>query len=1143
MNWLNKILNVRSNEWSRLLFIAVILIFSNVGTTWAMNTAYAAFVKEVGAQSVIWVQLLSSILSILFMFVYTAFVDRVDNNRLFAYIIAIGVVIKLISITLAGVISPAWAFLGLYVLSMVWLAAWGAQFATYVNDLFDIQSAKRTWPIILAAASIGGITGGFTLQFLTTRLSPLSIIWIWVLTDVVAFGVVWVMPIFIKGHKKFSKTGVKSGKPFAQNEETSYLQGMKDGLGFTLQSGLLRWMAIGTLILMALMSLLEYYYNLILAPQFDDYAGFLGKLEGVSSIISLLILFFGIGWMTRSWGVKDTNLVYPTLNLLICGGVAGFPTALTASLAFITRKGLRSGFQETIDALLFNAVPLRIKGRARAFVGGMITPLGTLTGVFLLWVLGETIGLLRGAIALLALIYLVSAFVTRHQYTQALVKMLEEEDYSFLLSEGASNLSVADPATLSRLQKKLEESASHEMRIFMTQLIAQVGGAESLSILIPAIKAAPEPRTRASMLDVVSAAGLRGGKIRELYVDFLTDPDAQVRQAAASGLEQLLGAKDPWLQEQWLNMVGDSDSHISLYALQSLAGTGGFYKFEPATQKLDQLLQGDSIEDKRNAIDVLGMIAHPKSIERLLFFLEDVNDQIRLAAILDLEKLALPLGSALDTKILEKTQSLLHDPVARVRQAALQVIGKFKDKKVYPLLVSALADKNSQVCSTAVNILVAIGRDIAPMAQAELNSTNSQIHKMAAVVLSRINPRQFGSLIDKSVSNNLNNIYQNISLEQALTPYNKYYSVRVQLAALREGNDNLIDEILYLLSAIHDPQILNVIGESLHSDSPETRNLALEALESLTSPQTAALIASLFEPSMAPMQLLELGHGTLNVEQVNIVQALEKLFSSTNSRLFNLLALHVVGDIGADLPKTPNQQGDINRLLEALETPSGKVDIDPALPMEVRSLLEKALNNSDLLIQQAAQAALQKISGSRLGDVEDVVLKDREESKEISVIERISILKEVPFFRDIPISQLENLAMMCKEKKYRKGTRIFKTGDLGETLYIVVEGQVGIEQEKRGGATLLATLGNNSYFGEMSLFDKSPRSTSAVVLKDSFIMEVNRAPIFALTMQNPDLALELINVLSQRIRETSDRLADTARSRPRELHKLFDQFG
>jgi hypothetical protein len=101
-------------------------------------------------------------------------------------------------------------------------------------------------------------------------------------------------------------------------------------------------------------------------------------------------------------------------------------------------------------------------------------------------------------------------------------------------------LVVADPATLQRLQKKLDESTSHEMRVFMAQLIAQVGGDEAFSVLNPAMHATSEARTRAAILNVLAAAGLSGAKIRELYVEFLSDPDTQ---APGGGLrvEQLLG--------------------------------------------------------------------------------------------------------------------------------------------------------------------------------------------------------------------------------------------------------------------------------------------------------------------------------------------------------------------------------------------------------------------------------------------------------------------------------------------------------------------------------------------------------------------------------------------------------------------------
>ncbi len=1110
-NWLGKILNIRTGEWGRLLSISFLLVISALGTVWAQSATYATFVKEVGQSAIIWVQTFSSILSIPFMFIYAAYVDRVDNNRLFIYIVALGAALKLFSLALTSVISPAWAFLFLYILAVVWLAAWNAQFATYVNELFDIQAGKRAWPIILAAASLASILGGFTLQYLMRRLSASALVGFWLFADLAGIGALLLTKRLVKS-KKIAPPEIK------KEEQGGWPRGTKEGFAFTVESGLLRWIALGTLVMMALMGLMEYYYNDILSRQFENpaaYAGFLGMLEGISGAVGLAILFFGIGWLTRVWGVKNANLVFPALNFLICVGLAGVPFAHAAalyvgSLAFISRSGLRSGLQEPIDALLFNAVPLRIRGRARAFVGGIVTPVGTLASALLLWLLSGSNLAVRGAILLLAAVYVVGAFLIRREYTQALVRMLEEEDYSFLLASEAAKLNIADPASLGRLRAKLEESATHEMRVFMTQLIAQVGGADALPILVPAVKAAAEGRTRAAMLEVMSAAGLHGPKMRALCESLLADPDPQARLAALAGLEQLLGTQDRWLQLQWVKTTDDPAPQVSLYALQSLAATGDFYKFPQAAEKLEALLRGDS-EQKKSAIDILGVIAQPAAIERLLAFLNDASQQIRLQAALNLEKLALPLGNALDEKIFENALPLLDDPLTSVRQAALRIVGKFKNQQAYERLVSALADKNPQVAASSADILTQLGAAALPFVQKEISSPNFRARKMAAVVLSRVAPRQFGSLIEKSVSDNLNLIYQNISLEEALTPYASYRSVRLQLAALRENNSRLIDEILYLLSALHPRQILDVIGESIRSDSAETRNLALEALESLTSPKTAALIASLFEPSLAPAQLLQMGRGTLNVEEFSAPQALERLLASSESHLHDFLAAQATGDVGGAL-----------RAEGIVLTP------------QTIALLEESARSSHPLASRAARFALERIAGR------ETPPEDADHS--LTLADKMCILKETPFFRNVPVAQLEGLAAAARERRFAKDEALFKAGDLSDSLFVIVEGKVNIAQEKRGVYATLATLGVNSYFGEMSLFDRSARSAAALAAENSLLLELGRDAVFALIVQNSDWALEIINVLSRRIRETSARLAEASRSLPRELHKLFDQF-
>ena len=161
----------------------------------------------------------------------------------------------------------------------------------------------------------------------------------------------------------------------------------------------------------------------------------------------------------------------------------------------------------------------------------------------------------------------------------------------------------------------------------------------------------------------------------------------------------------------------------------------------------------------------------------------------------------------------------------------------------------------------------------------------------------------------------------------------------------------------------------------------------------------------------------------------------------------------------------------------------------------------------------------------------------------LSTIEKVIFLKQVPFFQGMTVEQLRVLASVCEEEFFAADTRLYKEGDPGGVLYVVVNGRVGIEQEKRKGSfARLSTVDAYSYFGEANLFDTSPRTTTAVAVQDTLTLQLRREPLIALARQYPDLSLELINVLSQRLRETSDHVAELTRTRPRELHKLYDQF-
>jgi CRP/FNR family cyclic AMP-dependent transcriptional regulator len=189
-------------------------------------------------------------------------------------------------------------------------------------------------------------------------------------------------------------------------------------------------------------------------------------------------------------------------------------------------------------------------------------------------------------------------------------------------------------------------------------------------------------------------------------------------------------------------------------------------------------------------------------------------------------------------------------------------------------------------------------------------------------------------------------------------------------------------------------------------------------------------------------------------------------------------------------------------------------------------------------VRLAAQAARRMIAGLRVTGV------TRKEDTMLSTIERVIFLKEVPFFQGMTIDQLKVLANVCEEELFEKDTRIFDQGDPGGALYVVVSGRVAIEREgrRKGSVVRLATIEAHSYFGEMSLFDRGPRSAAAIAIQDTLTLRLRLEPLLALVRQYPDLSLELINVLSQRLRTANDRITELTRSRPRELQKLFDQL-
>ena len=143
--------------------------------------------------------------------------------------------------------------------------------------------------------------------------------------------------------------------------------------------------------------------------------------------------------------------------------------------------------------------------------------------------------------------------------------------------------------------------------------------------------------------------------------------------------------------------------------------------------------------------------------------------------------------------------------------------------------------------------------------------------------------------------------------------------------------------------------------------------------------------------------------------------------------------------------------------------------------------------------------------------------------------EREAQLARVPFFEGLTTEALALIANATTEESHATGTKIFQYGDVGDKLFVLLEGKVRISREVAGmGEEALAVLGPGEVFGEMSLIDEAPRSADARVHERCRLLVISKEAFDELLFIHKDLAYEVlwncVRILSARLRETNEKL-------------------
>jgi CRP/FNR family transcriptional regulator, cyclic AMP receptor protein len=141
----------------------------------------------------------------------------------------------------------------------------------------------------------------------------------------------------------------------------------------------------------------------------------------------------------------------------------------------------------------------------------------------------------------------------------------------------------------------------------------------------------------------------------------------------------------------------------------------------------------------------------------------------------------------------------------------------------------------------------------------------------------------------------------------------------------------------------------------------------------------------------------------------------------------------------------------------------------------------------------------------------------------------VETLRHVPLFESLDNKAANELCELLESIERKSGALLFRTGDEGNAMYVIEEGKVRIcVRAKDGNEVTLTELGRGDFFGEMALLEGKRRSAEARVAEDARLAVLSRDHFLSFTRSNPNVALEMLTALANRLRHTDELLRHTA---------------
>ena len=207
--------------------------------------------------------------------------------------------------------------------------------------------------------------------------------------------------------------------------------------------------------------------------------------------------------------------------------------------------------------------------------------------------------------------------------------------------------------------------------------------------------------------------------------------------------------------------------------------------------------------------------------------------------------------------------------------------------------------------------------------------------------------------------------------------------------------------------------------------------------------------------------------------------------------------------------------------------PAGRVmDIlNNPLARENPWLVATAIEFADGMGISLDNQAMDALASSNESLLSRMVMQKRKEKTMLSTVERVIILKSLSMFEKTPDEALAELADLLHELIVQTGDEIIREGEIGDSLYIIVDGKVEVVDDNR----VLNQLGARAVFGELSMLDSSPRTATIRAIEETSLLRLDQTSFYEIMSDYVEVAMGTIQLLTRNLRARTGDVMELSR--------------